>query len=396
MRILPALLLTLALPANAETISQELARTGLAATEARLAALAAPTDADRFALGGVQFLRAIEGSFQERWAMGLTDRLGLLPLLRLPVADNPSPTAFEPAAIVTLFAHAEARFVAAEITLASLPDTSGFALEIDLDDLWFDVNANTTRDPGEGLMNIAGSAVLDRQLTLPELLAPAPVIRFDVADAAWLSAYAHLLTGISQVVLAYDPTELITRIMTARATMAQWGPAPRDWLSNGRVPDLFDMVAMIIATLDQQPDAALLLSARDHLLACITENRRFWALVAMETDNAAEWLPNDVQTSGLGVALPPGIGAAWQGVLADAEAILLGDKLVPYSRVGDLGGVNLARVFTDPRPVDVAGWIQGWAALPYLESGTLASQGSWRAFENLVGGDPMLLSIWLN
>ena len=73
-------------PAAAETISDEIARTGLAPTEARLAALPSRTDAESFALGGVQFLRAIEISFQLRWSAGLTDRSAFLPLLRAATA----------------------------------------------------------------------------------------------------------------------------------------------------------------------------------------------------------------------------------------------------------------------------------------------------------------------
>ena len=97
MRLLPVFFTALfALPVHSETISQEIAHTGLTATEARLTALPAPTDADRFALGGVQFLRAIEGSFQDRWKAGLTDPTGMMPLLRLPIPDNPTPAAFDP------------------------------------------------------------------------------------------------------------------------------------------------------------------------------------------------------------------------------------------------------------------------------------------------------------
>src|SRR3989338_880270 len=85
MRLLPLLFLA-ATPfaASAETISQEIARTGLAATETRLAALTERKPEDQLALGSVQFLRAIEGSFQTRWKAGLTDRTGMLPLLRPP------------------------------------------------------------------------------------------------------------------------------------------------------------------------------------------------------------------------------------------------------------------------------------------------------------------------
>ena len=60
-------LVALPLPALSETLSQEIARAGLASVEARLTSLPTPNDADSFALGGVLFLRAIEGTFQERW-----------------------------------------------------------------------------------------------------------------------------------------------------------------------------------------------------------------------------------------------------------------------------------------------------------------------------------------
>ena len=91
---------------------------GLAAAEVRLAALPAPTDEERFALGGVQFLRAIEGSFQDRWNDGLTDRTGMLPLLAPASArTTPTPTPFDPAVIVNIFARAADRLDAAKADL---------------------------------------------------------------------------------------------------------------------------------------------------------------------------------------------------------------------------------------------------------------------------------------
>lgn len=402
MRLLPLLLATAPLwaaplAARAETISQEIARTGLGPTEARLTALTERKPDEQLALGAVQFLRAIEGSFQTRWKAGLTDRTGMLPLLRLPIADNPNPPPFDPATIAQIFRDAETQLTVAAASLAATPTSDDFGLTVSFADLWFDVNSNATREPGEDLLDIAGPALFGWQWADRDPATPAPVVRFDAADAAWMSAYAHLLTAISQMVLAYDPTEPVARIMGARAAMAKWGEAPPDFFFGSRAaPDSVDTLAMILATLNQTPDAALMLSARDHLLACIAENRRFWTLVGMETDNTQEWLPNDSQTSAFGIALPAGTGVTWQAVLADGEAMLKGEKLVPYWRIGDKGGVNLARIFTDPRAVDLAGWFQGWAALPYLETGPLVTPESWSAFENLVGGDPMLMSIWLN
>ncbi len=391
-------LLLAATPLHSETLSAEIGRAGLAPTEARLAALPAPTGEEKFALGGVRFLRAIEISFQIRWQNGMTDRTGMLPLLRLPVPDNPTPAAFDPASIAEIFRQAETTLTGAHQVLETIPDSADFGLTVNLADLWFDVNSNATRDPGEGLMDIAGPALLGWQWEQRDPATPAPVIRFDVADAAWLAAYAHGLAAISEVALAYDPTEPVARILDTRARLAEHGPLPPDMLfgSAGDGLDSFDMIAIVLATLNQQPDAARMAAAHDNLLAAVAQNRLFWTRVEAETDNQAEWLPNAKQTSALGLTLPPETAAVWQGVLADGEALLRGEKLIPYWRSGDGAGINLAKIFTEPRPVDVPGWIQGWAAMPYYQAGPTVSAENWGRFESLVGGDAMLMALWLN
>ena len=101
--------LLLATPATAETLSAEIGRSGIAATEARLAALPAPADDERFALGGLRFLAALEQSFQIRWQNGMSDRTGMLPFLRLPVPENPAPQPFDPGAVAAIFTAADAR-----------------------------------------------------------------------------------------------------------------------------------------------------------------------------------------------------------------------------------------------------------------------------------------------
>ena len=392
------LALMLATPAAGETLSAEIGRAGIAATEARLAALPAPADDERFALGGLRFLSALEQSFQIRWQNGMTDRTGLLPLLRLTVPDNPAPQPVDPGAVAAIFTAADARLEAARAALDPIAATSEFGLEVNLGDLWFDINSNTTRDPGEDLLDIAGPALMGWRWEERAPGTPAPVIRFDAADAAWLTAYAHALQAVSQMVLAYDPTEPLTRILTTRAALEQYGPLPLDAYLGMESDGLgtIDLIALILATLEQQPDAARMVAARDHLLAAIAANRDFWTRVATETDNAAEWLPNARQTSALGLALPEGTAESWQAVLADGEALLKGEKLAPYWRAGAGGGISIAKVFSEPRPVDLAGWVQGWAALPYLEAGPLVSAENWSRFESLAGGEPMLLALWFN
>ncbi len=405
-RILAALpALFLSLPAQADTLSAEIGTKGLAEVEARLTALPARTQAETFTLGGVQFLRAIEISFQDRWAAGLTDRSAILPLLRMPLPPNPTPKPFDPASVAGIFIHTGDKLSEAKATLATLPDTADFGVEIALSDLWFDVNANATRDPGENIADIIGGAALggvaepSTDGTIPPLTLP--TVRFDGADASWLAAYADLLGAFCDMVRAYDPTEPLTRILTARDKMLALGPAYPDVIfgsisDDPRALESFDLIAVILATLNQQPDKARMASARDHLLATVAENRVFWDRVARETDDQQEWLPNEHQHSAIGLDLPPGTQASWLAVLADMEAVLNGKKLLPFWRVGPPAGINLAKVFTDPAPIDVAGWVQGWAALPYLEKGTLIDTASTDAFDSLMNGQSMLFSLYLN
>lgn len=381
------------LPALAQDLSAEIAAQGLTATESRLAALPAATEADRFALGGIRFLRAIETTFQTRYRTGMDDPTGMLPLLRLNAGAAPE-AVFQPGDVAALFAQAATDMAAARDPLQGLDTGPDFTVEIRLADLWFDVNADGTRSPDEDLLQLLGPSLLGFRWFDRDPAAPAPVIRFDRADAAWLAAYTHLLEGVANTVLAYDPTDALTRAAATRDGMAALSPpdfSEYDLFSPG-----LDALWVILEALDQQPDAARLTAARDHFLSMVAANRAFWAAVEGETDNDAEWLPNARQTSALGLTLPPETGATWLAVLADGEALLKGEKLIPYWRLGDGAGVNLGRMFTDPAPIDVKDWIQGAGALPYLEQGVTVSAESWSRFQGMMGGDAMLMAVWLN
>jgi len=392
-----ATLLALAPSPGAAQISDEIGRTGLGPTEARLAALATPSDADRFALGGVRFLRAVERSLQLRWQVGLTDQMQMLPFLRLPLAENPAPQPFDPDMIATLFRDVSAGMDGAREPLSAISDTSDFGLEIALADLWFDVNANGARDAGEDMLEIAGPMILGWRWLDRDPATPAPVIRFDVADAAWLSAYTHLLGGIGDVVLAYDPTAAIAKTLEAKIAMQTLRSTPPDiFAMDQSFGEFVDMAAIVLDTLNQTPDAARATSAHAHFLAMVADNRRFWAQVATETDNDAEWLPNDAQQSALGIVVPPGTGPAWLAVLDDAEALLTGARLAPYWRLDAKAGINVGAMFTDARPIDVAGWVQGVDALPYMQRGQVVDAASWTAFESLMAGEAMLFTLFLN
>ena len=387
----------LAAPALADRspISTELGANGLKATEARLAALPAPTNEDLFALAGVRFLSGIETALQIRWQTGMRADWSELPILRLPIPENPAARPFQAADFITLLTTLDAQMEGSRTALAQLGDRP-FALEIAMSDLWFDINMNSTRDEGEDVTSVA-SITLAGAGRITTVDVTAPTVRFDTADAAWLSAYTNFLSGFANVALAYDPAPAIQRVIDSSDQIyAFWGTTPPTNALDMMFGRQSDRVAMALHALAQTPDASLTRKAHAQFLAMITENRRFWALVTAETDNDSEWVPNDRQVSALGIIMPPGTAARWQAVLADAEKLLTGDLLIPHWRFGAEAGINLRKLFENPVPINLITFIQGEGLLPFAEKGTRASPFAWNEFTNLVEGDSMLFALFLN
>jgi hypothetical protein len=391
---LAAALATGAAGADETAVSARIARTGLAATADSLAG--ASTPGDRFALGGVLFLRAVEKALQTRWRHGMARSSGFLPVLRLPVPANPEPDPFRPELVADILQTLIDDMEAARAPLPAIADSDDFGVVLALDDIWFDIDMNGTRSPEESLLRVAG-IVLRGGFRAGTAGTAAPTIRFDTADAAWLAAYTHLLAGVSELALAFDPTPQIARVIAARQAMDGLG-AGSDFANayDMMLGAEIDMAAMAYFAVRQQPDPARTGATRNHLLAMIAQNRRFWRLVALETDNFAEWIPNAAQVSALGIPVPPDTGEVWQALLTDAEDLLEGRKLIPYWRLRKGAGINMARWLDDPAPVDLAEWVQGVGLLPYMEDGPRVSADNWRQLQQLVRGDAALFAIWLN
>lgn len=394
--VLAALFLSLATPALADlSLSAEIGLKGLTPTVNRLAALPDPAPQDRFALAGLRFLGGVERALQLRWQTGVRADWSELPILRLPIPENPAPRPLQGADINALFQGIAADMQGAREGLVPL-GTKDFGLEIAVNDLWFDIDANGLRSEGESLSDVAG-LTLAGAARFGFQPVENPVIRFDAADAAWLSAYTHFLQAFAEVALAYDPAPAVDRIIASSAQMqALWGTTPPPNAMDMMFGRQVDRVAMILNTLATKPDPALAKSAHAHLLAMIAENRRFWSLVEAETDNDREWVPNDRQQSGLGLPVPPGTGARWQAVLADAEGALTGRLLIPHWRYGAEAGIDLQALFQDPPAIDLVAFIQGEGLLPYARKGPRLSPDNWQQFQQLVQGDAGLFAVFLN
>jgi hypothetical protein len=183
---------------------------------------------------------------------------------------------------------------------------------------------------------------------------------------------------------------------SSAAIYALWGDTPPPNALDMMFGRQVDRIAMVLFALSKTPDKTLAMDAHGHFLSMIERNRRFWSLVDAEEDNDREWVPNDRQTSGLGLNVPPGTGERWQAVLADAEALLTGEALIPHWRFGAEAGINLKKAFENPPAVDLVTWIQGEGLLPYAEKGRRISANSWNDFERLVSGDAILFAVFLN
>src|SRR5690606_37285568 len=92
-------------------------------------------------------------------------------------------------------------------------------------------------------------------------------------------------------------------------------------------------------------------AAREHLLAMAALSGKSWDAIVAETDNDAEWLPNANQQSVVGVAVTDEMIETWRHVMSELTALLEGKTRIPFWRQGN-EGVNLKRVFTDPRRFD--------------------------------------------
>lgn len=396
--IIPAAIvgITVATTARADTEYSVMIRDlGLAQTLEALTRIDNPNASDRFAMGGVQFLGVVENALQTQYRVGvdqeMADMSGL-PFLRLPVGENPNAEGFYPEVIEEVFTAALSDLEAALTELDQIGDADEVGVVIDTADLWFDVNMNGTRDAGESLFEVAGGD-LDRGLA--EGFVP-PVVRFDTSDAAWLSAYAHLLSGASETILSLGPTEAIERVTTSAAAFdtlnqgvhqERFMPGEDDWV---------DVAAMFIHAIEGPPDATRTRAAHAHFLAMIEDNKVFWDRVSRETDNDREWIPNKAQQSALPIPFPEDLGDLWRAVLTEAEMLLNGDLVLRHWRLPIGMGIDVAAFMQDPPDLDLVALIQGESILPYVKEGPAMNAAAWRTFQLMVGGDAVFYAIILN
>ena len=126
-------------------------------------------------------------------------------------------------------------------------------------------------------------------------------------------------------------------------------------------------------------------------------SRQSWKLILAETDNDREWLPNPKQKTVIpnAVVTQPMIDS-WLSFLDEADNLLEGKKLLPFWRRPEVRGINLNKVFTQPRGFDLVLWVQGTYAVPYLEFGKQTDPSVWGRLLQVFRGQFFQFAAWFN
>ncbi|MEX0300891.1 MAG: hypothetical protein AB3N24_00575 [Leisingera sp.] len=197
-----------------------LARDGL---EKRLAAISDQGPGHGFETGMLQTLRAVEKTLQARYEYGLGEEITDLPVLRLEFGGlaNPAPKTQHPETLTRIISTFVADVRQAQATLNGA-EVRPF--ELNLQDLWFDIDSDGVRSEHENAVSILAPAFLNwRALSDAKdtgLLEAQMPIRFDTADHEWLLAYTYLLTGFGSAFTAFDPAPVFKDLARQRAAMA--------------------------------------------------------------------------------------------------------------------------------------------------------------------------------
>ncbi len=370
----------------------------LAAGDAELAAIlvADPKNDDaRIGLGTIRFVRSIENLSQGLYRYGLkTPRSFLLPILRLPVPENPNPEPLQFADFQALVAGFSKDLASAEETLVGVgPDVK---LRLDLRKVHYDVNGD-----GKVLEDESFVAVMQQMTGMPSDAMPATLtFAFDQGDALWLRGYCHVLMGFSDFITAHDWHESFDSAFhhffpKMESPFAAALAPPDDnnpmYVEGAPIADFISFFHIRWPV----SDPARMAGVRTHIKSMIDLSRESWDSIEAETDDDLEWLPNAHQKSPFeSVQVSAEQITAWRGVMDQAELVIDGKKLVPHWRFTK--GFNLARVFDEPQPFDTVLWITGPAALPYLEDGPVSTSDDWSRMVDAFGGNFGIFAVWFN
>jgi hypothetical protein len=373
---------------------------------ATLEAAAARDPAAAYAAGAGEFFTALELLAGGLHRHGFeSPKSFMLPLMQLPVPDNPNPeplTYEEFRAILVAFRD---RLEKSAATLGSVPADADIGMVVDLTHAGIDLNEDGTIAPDESIAAIMAS--LARGSIDTSDAAPSLTFRFDRADGFWLQGYAEFLMAQADFWLAHDFRNAFDgsfHMLFPRAKLPlqdtlvplDGGMSGNMFASEWRFADFISLVHLVNWPVIE-PERRQ--AARRHLLEMIRLSREDWKAILAETDNDREWLPGP-QQKGVNPLTGLEVGQeqvqAWLATLTVAEDLLEGRVLLPHFRITGKG-VNMKRFFDEPKPFDLVLSITGPGIAPYLESGKILSSDDFDQIQRQFGGAGFLtFALWFN
>lgn len=318
-------------PANADRILAHALKSGeLKKGEADLKARLEKSPKDdqaRFALGTLQFLRAIERMGQSWYEHGIKPENTSAPFLRLPLQKNPNPKAMTYPIFRRILDQFRHDLETTEKTLAGVKDDK-VKLPIKLMTIRLDLD-------GDGKPTDQFSAILETVMGAnPQLLKKNPefLVKFDRGDVPWMRGYCHVLMSMLDGYLAFD-TEIYFNDFVDDLFLK----------SKKRKLENVNRNQIIV----EEPKR--LKALRLHLIKVAELNRETWTHVRAETDDDFEWLPHSKQNSVLGLPVREEMVDAWLNILAELEAVLRGQKGLPIPP-GMNGKLFSVKKFLDDPP----------------------------------------------
>jgi hypothetical protein len=355
-------------------------------------------DEEAFSLAVLQFFDGIENLTQSLYKYGLKSDIGRqanLPFLRLPIPTNPDPERVTSSALYEVLNQFHFDMQKTNNSLSKVSG-QGFNVPLDLANIRLDINHNKQYEDSESFRQIYLS--YNRQASTQFKQDEAFIVNFDNGDALWLQGYTHLLMAMTDTLLAHDGSKVFEysahlffpNVETPMGEMLRRQSKNQKYIT---WVDLF--IGFHVMNMDvTEPER--LSRAHGNLLKTIELSRKMWNQIESETDNLNEWIPNPNQESVNGVQISAEMITGWMDFLTEFEAILTGEKLIPHWRFNADKGVNLKKVMFEPQSFDLFLWIQGSAAIPYLESGNISTEQDWRRITRVFGGNFIGFAIWVN
>jgi hypothetical protein len=356
-------------------------------------------DRTRFSVGILQLMDGTERLMQSLYRYGLRQNTftSFFPILRLPVPTNPNPQTVNYEETRQILQTLLTDLAKVRSTLDPIQDPT-IKLPIRLGLTRMDFNGDGKLDNTESFWNVLTRIT---GIRATEQTAEAFTINFDAGDVAWLRGYCNLLAAIGETVLAYDEQQLFDATAHLMFTKPQ---TPYPFLANGRKVfqygdnlDLVDVVAFFHLINFPVLEPQRLTTALQHLQTTLALSRDSWRLIVAEKDNDREWLPNPKQKGVIpNAVVTQAMIDSWLSFVGESEELLAGKKLVPFWRSREVRGINLNKVFTQPRNLDLVLWVQGTAPAPYLELGKQTDANIWQQLLSVFGGRFFGFAAWFN